>query len=63
MTPIEMPCTVLIKEVRKIPNRTEPEADSELHPILRYMGTRIIPPPSPNPLSIPAARLAVTIYF
>jgi len=47
----------LMKDVMKIPKAHVAVAYNGLHPKFRYIGTKNIPPPRPNPLKIPAAML------
>lgn len=57
MAPIDTACKQFINEVTQIPKAQVAVASRGLQPKLRYIGTKKIPPPSPNPLNIPAPIL------
>jgi hypothetical protein len=52
-----------MNDVMHIPKEHVAVAYNGLHPKLRYIGTKNIPPPKPKPLKIPARILFINIYF
>jgi hypothetical protein len=49
-----------MNDVIQIPNAQVAVASIGLQPKFRYIGTNSIPPPSPNPVRIPALTLFMT---